>query len=327
MRCTKPPLNSGGNPPLIFVNKIIRGGINLNTKKWIGPLFLSLSAAIWGGMFVVVKIAVRYIPPLQLVWLRYLIAIIVLLLFSLLKKEKWSINLSDIRLILLIGFIGNAVSIVAQETGTWLSNAQSGAVITSSTPTFMLLFAWWLLKEKLTRTDVISIIMATIGVVCIVGVHFEGKNVLLGILLLTLAALSWALMSILIKKLSSTYSSLQITIMSISVALIVLSPFVIYDQQIISNIDFLNPSVFFCLGYLGVISTSLAFVMWNRGLQLVSAGHSGLYFLIQPIVGTILGWLFLKEPLSLGFLVGGFLIGTSVWLNIRQTRKTKGAIK
>ncbi|MDC7952840.1 DMT family transporter [Liquorilactobacillus mali] len=289
----------------------------MNSKKWLGPLLLSLSASIWGGMFVVVKVVVKYVPPVELVWLRYLVAIVILGLVSLLKREKWIINKADLGLIFLIGFIGNTISIVTQETGTWLSNAQTGAVITSATPTFMILFAWWLLKEKLTKVKILSVVMATIGVTCIVGIHLTGRHVLLGVLSLIMAALTWALMSVLIKKLSGNYSTLQVTIMSTLVAIVCLSPVMLIKHQVLEHIDFLNPVIIACLLYLGVVSTALGFLMWNQGLHLVSAGSSGLFFLLQPIVGTLLGWLFLNEALTWGFLLGSFLIISSVWIVIR----------
>ncbi|QFQ93056.1 EamA family transporter [Lacticaseibacillus manihotivorans] len=46
----------------------------------IGAVYLSIAASIWGGMFVIVKAIVGQIPPIQLVWLRYLVAAPVLLL-------------------------------------------------------------------------------------------------------------------------------------------------------------------------------------------------------------------------------------------------------
>ncbi|WP_413628244.1 DMT family transporter [Fructilactobacillus vespulae] len=289
----------------------------MKVKNILGPILLSLAASIWGGMYVVVKIVVDYIPPIELVWLRYLIAILALSLFSLLKREKWKINKKDLGLIFIIGLIGNTISIIAQETGTFLSDAQTGAVITSATPTFMLIFAWFILKEPLTRTKILSIFMATSGVIAIAGVHLNGKNIILGVISLIIAAFTWALMSVLIKKLSGDYSSLQITIMTNFVAIICITPFIISSPKTISNINFNNPIIISSLLYLGIISTALAFIMWNYGLKLVSAGNSGLFFLLQPVVGTILGWLFLKENLTLGFVIGTILILSSVWITLK----------
>lgn len=289
----------------------------MKSKKVIGSILLSLSASIWGGMFVVVKIIVGTIPPIQLVWLRYLIALVVLVGFSVATHTKWSFNRHDIGLIILIGIIGNTISIVTQETGTWLSNAQTGAVITSATPTFMIIFAWWLLKERLTKVSVISVAMATLGVIVIVGIHLTGSHILLGVISLIIAALTWALMSVLIKLVSGHYQPLQITIMSTTVAILCLTPFVMHNFQIIRQINFFDPKVVLCLLYLGCISTALAFVMWNTGLQLVNAATSGLFFLLQPIVGTLLGWLVLGEPLTWSFVIGTCMIIGSVWVSVR----------
>lgn len=291
----------------------------MNSKKVLGSVLLSMSACIWGGMFVVVKIIVDEIHPIQLVWLRYLIAIIFLMIFSLLRREKWHWNWSDLRLIFLIGLIGNTISIVAQETGTWLSSAQTGAVITSATPTFMLIFAWLILKEKMTSVKIISVIMATLGVIMIVGLHLSGNYILYGVLSLIVAALTWALMSVLVKKVNH-YSSLQTTIISTMVAIVCLTPIIMLNPSALGNINFLNIKVILCLFYLGVISTAMAFVMWNQGLKLVNASSSGLFFLLQPIVGTLLGWLLLGENISISFIVGTILIIGSVWFSIKFTK-------
>ncbi len=291
----------------------------MNSKKVLGSVLLSMSACIWGGMFVVVKMIVDEIHPIQLVWLRYLIAIIFLMIFSLLRREKWHWNWSDLRLIFLIGLIGNTISIVAQETGTWLSSAQTGAVITSATPTFMLIFAWLILKEKMTSVKIISVIMATLGVIMIVGLHLSGNYILYGVLSLIVAALTWALMSVLVKKVNH-YSSLQTTIISTMVAIVCLTPIIMLNPSALGNINFLNIKVILCLFYLGVISTAMAFVMWNQGLKLVNASSSGLFFLLQPIIGTLLGWLLLGENISISFIVGTILIIGSVWFSIKFTK-------
>ena len=55
-------------------------------NKLIGALLLAGAASIWGGMFVVVKAAVKLIPPVELVWLRYLVAAVTLALFLAIRR-------------------------------------------------------------------------------------------------------------------------------------------------------------------------------------------------------------------------------------------------
>ena len=89
------------------------------------------------------------------------------------------------------------------------------------------------------------------------------------------------------------------------------------DMSALKNINYLDPKVILCLVYIGALSTAAAFVMWNKGLTMVSTSASGLFYLLQPIVGTLLGWLLLGENLTLGFMLGTVLILGSVWVSIR----------
>lgn len=290
--------------------------IIMNSNKLVGSILLSVAACIWGGTFVAVKVVVGQIHPIQLVWLRYLVAIIFLIGFSLIKREKWQFRVQDLKWFVPIGLTGYAISLVAQETGTWFSSAQTGAVVTSSTPTFMVIFAWLILKEKLNRVKIISLIMATFGVIMIVGIHLSGKHILIGVMFLILAALTWSLMSVMIQKLPN-YTALQITIISTLIAMVCLTPFVMTDISALSTVNFFNPKVIFCLFYVGALSTAAAFVMWNKGLTMVSTSASGLFYLLQPVVGTLLGWLLLGEGLTWGFALGSVLILGSVWVSVR----------
>ena len=284
----------------------------------LGSLYLSLAASIWGGMYVVVKVVVDVVPPLELVWFRYVIAIFALLIIGVVTKQSWRIGKRDWLLLFMIGLIGNAISIVTQEVGTMLSTAQMGAIITSTTPAFMVLFARIILKEKITFKKAISIILATIGVCMIVGnANIDSSHQLGGVSLLV-AALTWSLMSVLIKRVPGHYSQIVVTSYAILVAITLLTPFTISR---LSDLDFqamMHPSIWGGLLYLGVISTACGFLLWNYGLQMLNASSGGLFFFFQPIVGTFLGWLLLGEQIGFSFWIGTLLIFMGVLLVIRE---------
>jgi drug/metabolite transporter (DMT)-like permease len=70
--------------------------------------------------------------------------------------------------------------------------------------------------------------------------------------------------------------------------------------------------------FLGVISTALAMVLWNTSFALLDANLASLTFFAQPVVGTLLGWLFLGERITPLFLLGGFLIGLGLIISSRE---------
>ncbi|MED4228776.1 DMT family transporter [Neobacillus cucumis] len=278
----------------------------------LGSIYLALASSIWGGMYVVVKIVVSVIPPLELVWMRYLVAIIALLMIGLITRQNWRIEKRHFFIIIAIGIIGNAISIVTQETGTMLSSAQMGAIITSATPAFMVIFARLLLKERLTLKKVVSVCLATMGVFLIVGVGHVNLSSKLGGISLLIAALTWALMSVLVKRVPSHYSQIVVTTYSILVALIVLTPFVMPRLHAINISHVTHPTIWGGVLYLGIISTACGFLLWNRGLQMLNASSGGLFFFFQPVVGALLGWLILGENIGVTFWIGSILILTGV---------------
>ncbi|KJW11699.1 DMT family transporter [Levilactobacillus spicheri] len=286
-------------------------------QKLLGAFLLSLAASIWGGMFVVVKVVVTTLPPVQLVWCRYLVAVIVLFGYTRIHPITWHWDRRNLGLIVLIGLIGDTLSIVTQETGTWLASAQLGSVITTATPAFMVLFSWPLLHERPQGGDLISLLLATGGVVLIVGTQFSGRHVLLGALLLFVAGLTWALMSVLVRLVAPQYDVIQVTWLAAVVAVVALTPIVIGQGRLLTAIHWTTPSLGLGIFYLGAISTALAFVLWNQGLRLLNSSLAGLFFLCQPVVGTLLGWLFLGEPISWAFGGGTLLIFLGMGAAIR----------
>ncbi|MCC2336864.1 DMT family transporter [Bacillus tropicus] len=283
----------------------------------LGAICLSLAASIWGGMYVVSKYVLDFIPPLTLVWLRFIIAFVVL--YMILKiaekkqKKKVTIRKKDWLLFAWIGFIGYFISITCQFIGTKLSDAHTGSLVTSATPAFMVLFAAIILKEKLTARRLLSTIIATIGVIIVIGWDIEIGSYFIGTIILVGAAITWALLSIYVKIASARFSSLVITTYAIFFSLFFITPFMIWEFQ--SNpIEHMNMYVLLGVLYLGIISTAGAFFLWNKGLELMDASIGSLFFFFQPIVGSLLGWLLLNETLSSNFFIGGILIICSVFI-------------
>ena len=62
------------------------------------------------------------------------------------------------------------------------------------------------------------------------------------------------------------------------------------------------------IAYLGVVSTALAFYLWNKGFTMLDAATGSLFFFAQPVIGAALGWALLGERLSARFLLGTAVI-------------------
>ena len=288
----------------------------------IGSFLLSLAGSIWGAMFIAVRLSVAVIPPIPLVWLRYGTALIALVAVGLFMHVDWHIDRKDWKLLLLSALTGQTLSIVTQEAGTMLTSAQTGSVITAATPAFMVVFGCWLLHEKFTLGRAVSVVLATVGVLFIV---FDPDNMQiswLGGISLFIAAVTWALMSVLLKFLSK-YSVVTLTFYGVLIAFLVLMPYGLwwsFTQADYSAIA--APDIWGSVLYLGFISTTAGFCLWNKGLTFMDASIGGLFMFFQPVVGTFLGWLLLAEPVTKYFWLGFGCIVVGVVLAMRGGNTT-----
>lgn len=275
-----------------------------------GYCALAAAASIWGGMYVVSKYALDFIPPFTLLWLRYVTALCVLYPLAV-RQQRTPLTRSDHRAFLLVGFVGYVVSVGLQFIGTRLSSAHNGAIITSASPAFILLFAWLMLGERLTRRKLCSVLLATVGVVVVVGLDAgpgDGGRVLFGNLALIGAAVTWALLSVLARKYSASLSPLVITAGAVFYAAIMTTPVMVVEWRVLPVRGLDNPLLWGAVLYLGVVATAGAFYFWNKGLSLVEAGTASVFFFLQPVVGALLGWLILGEQLTASFFTGGGVI-------------------
>lgn len=283
-----------------------------------GPFYLSVAAAIWGGMYVASKYALEVVPPFTLLFLRYFFAAITLVLLC--RQSRIEIMpQQDKGTLFQIGFFGYFLSIAAQFIGTKLSTAHMGAVITTLSPVFQSGFAILLLGEKITVKQVIAIGLSLAGVLIITGM--PGGEVaevsFYGNLFFLLAACLWGYYSVLSKKIATRHSALRITTWGIILATgfslpPAMSEINSWDFAVLNSVP-----VIFSIAYLAVISTTVAYYCWNKGLSMMNPHQAGLFFFLQSIVGSILGYFLLDESLSLPFLAGSFLIVAGVYFVLK----------
>jgi len=287
-------------------------------KTIIGLLCGLVAASIWGGMYVVSKVVLEIIPPFSLVTLRLLLGAITLGIVLFIRGFS-TISRRQIAQVLGVGFVGYGISLCLQFLGTKLSTAANGSLVTSATPAFVLLFAWLLLKEKITARRLLALCLATLGVIAVIDPRSAQVNpdLFLGNLALIGAAVTWALYSVLVRKTTQNMDVLLFSLIAFVGGLPVSIPAGAWELSTVGVGEISLGAVGGVL-FLGIISTALAMVLWNTAFAYVDAGLASLTFFAQPVVGTILGWLFLKEKITPLFLLGGFLIGIGLVISSRE---------
>jgi drug/metabolite transporter (DMT)-like permease len=288
------------------------------SKTLVGILCGLGAAAIWGGMYVVSKVVLEIIPPFSLVTLRLILGVISLAIVLWLRGFP-KISRRQIVEGLGVGFVGYGISLSLQFLGTKLSTAANGSLVTSATPAFVLLFAWILLRERITLQRLIALFLATLGVIAVIDPRSAQLNpdLFLGNLLLIGAAVTWALYSVLVRRVTQNTDVLLFSLIAFIGGLPVTLPASAWELSTV-GVGEISLGIVAGVLFLGVISTALAMVLWNTAFAYVDANLASLTFFAQPVVGTLLGWLFLKERITPLFLVGGLLIGIGLLISSQE---------
>lgn len=283
-------------------------------------LFAGLTAAsIWGGMYVVSKVVLDVIPPFALLTTRYVLGALSLGIVIYFRNNKIAITREMFWKSIVVGFVGYGISLGFQFVGTKLSTASNGSLVTSATPAFVLLFAPFLLGERTTVRRIIALAVSTLGVIAVIDPRNAELSPTLfwGNMSLLAAALTWALYSVLVRKVSQSGDLLA------SSAIMLLGGL---PSSILAGIGEIKTQgigeitigIIGGILFLGIISTAIAMFLWNYAFAKLPAALASLTFFAQPVVGTLLGWFFLAETITTLFVFGGVLIGIGILIATRE---------
>src|SRR5688500_13651283 len=170
------------------------------------------AVVVWGASFIATKIALENISPISIVWLRFTMGIIILGTGVALRKQFARPNKSEWGYFAVLGFLGITFHQWLQSNGLQTSEASTTAWIVATTPVFMALLGWAILKERLSPTKIIGIALAALGVLLVVtdgnlASISIGRFGAPGDILILMSAFNWAVFSALSRRGLKTYSA------------------------------------------------------------------------------------------------------------------------
>jgi drug/metabolite transporter (DMT)-like permease len=285
------------------------------------------AASIWGGMYVVSKVVLEVIPPFALLSTRLILGALALYAVIYIRNRnpatRVTLTRKQVRDSFLVGVVGYGISLGFQFVGTKLSTASNGSLVTSATPAFVLLFAPLILGEKTTPRKVVSLVISTAGVLAVIDPRNAelSPDLFWGNLSLLAAALTWALYSVLVRKVAKEADLLTSSAIMLAGGIPSSLLFGAWEVQT-QGIGEITLGVVGGILFLGIISTAIAMFLWNYAFAELPAAVASLTFFAQPVVGSLLGWWLLSETITPLFILGGLLIG--IGLVISSTEKTPG---
>lgn len=271
-------------------------------KRRLIPLFAAF--VLWGSQYVISKIALRTVPPVTLLALRYLVSVPALFIVLRLRHALTPVKKGDWPILFAIGFTGYFASFCLQMLGINRLTGSVSSLLGAMNPIFIPILAALFLHERITPAKIACVALSMAGVVVIVGV--DGTVDASGALLMLASVFLWSTASIIIRRVSGRYDPMQIALIAIFCALPFTGGWSLIELQS-APCSFTLESVLAVL-YMGVLGTAVTHSLWNYSLRVMDASFCSMFYPMQPLVSSILGVLFLHEAVTPGFVIGALMI-------------------
>lgn len=294
-------------------------------ERLVGILSLLAATLFWAGNYVVGVAAVAEIPPLSLVLLRWALAVLPLVAIAqLLERPPWREILRAWRWLLLLSVLGMLGYTLFLYAALQFTDAFNASLINAFNPALITLAAVVFLRERLTATGVIGILLALVGVLVVLSdgdpARLLSTGFGLGDLLMIGAIVVWTAYTIVGRR-APRLPPIASTAAQAGLAVAVLLPVTLLAGGITL------PSTAGGLGallFIAVFPSVLSYVLWNRALTVVPPARAGV-FLNLITVFTALFTILAGHPFTLPQILGGVVVIAGVALaNERAFRRQPG---
>ena len=287
-------------------------------------LLLTLTAVFWAGNAVVGRGARELIPPVSLSFWRWAIAFCLILPLAAphLRRDLPALVRAwpDI---LVLGALGIGAFNTLLYTGLQTTTALNSILLQSAQPGFVLLFGLLIFRDQVSWREVLGAMVALAGALVIVSAGELGMllrlRLNLGDALITVAVVLWALYSVLLRRRPAVHP-LSFLAATVGVGVCCVAPF--YAAELLAGEQITPaPESWLAIAYVAVFPSVLAYLFFNRAVELVGSAAVGQYLNIMPVVGAVLAMVFLGERLQLYHLAGAALIGAGIVLATFRVRR------
>lgn len=277
---------------------------------------------IWGSTYLAIRFAVATIPPFLMAGVRFAVAGLLLYAWASWRgvaRPTWT----NVRAAIIVGLLllvaGNGIVVWAET----VVPSSLAALLISMTPIWMALITW--LRPRGVRPTLpvaLGLALGFIGVGLLIGPGlFHGGGNLLGMILIPLASLSWALGSVYAREAKMPASPLMGTALEMlagGVALLIIG--VVAGEPARVNPHAFSPQSVLALIYLIIFGSLIAFSAYVWLLQTTNLALVSTYAYVNPVVAVFLGWAFASERLTpMTLIAAGVIVGAVVIITTFRT--------
>jgi len=298
-----------------------------NRKK--AYLLLVITSIVWGAAAVVIKYTLDYISPVNFLFWRFLITSWILLPFFVYQLRKHPLTLKEFLTISVWGALGTTVSLILLFEGYRLTTAIDAVLIAVIGPLFIISGGALFLGEKIEKHEKIGVAIAFVGTIITIiqplleGISLAVESLLGNILVLTSTIVGTAYI-LLAKNAFKRHSPFTVTSITFFAGLITILPF-FYFKSLAGETSILpESSAWFGIIYMVIFASLIGYFFRNKALEYIEASEVAVFSYLQPLVAIPLSFIFLKEAITIPFLIGAGIITVGVSIaEFAKKRKEK----
>lgn len=303
----------------------------LTWRRAIYPYSLLMLANLaWASNWVVGRALRDAFPPVALSFWRWGIAALLLAPVVIPRlKGRWHVIWRRRWLILLLAVTGVTTFQAIIYAGLDYTTAINATLIYTASPLVMVLMVWLIDRRPATLYQFLGMGLLFLGVLAIAA-HGEWRNLAglefnRGDLLILASIPVWCLYSVMVRRRPPELDGMSFMFVLMVVGLAIQSPAYLAETLLVRAPHW-TWSIAGIMVFLAVTSSILAYLCWNRGVELVGADRAGFTSPFQPAMTAALAALFIGEPLHLYHVVGFAVILSGWLLTTGKKRQGKGGI-
>ena len=279
----------------------------------------------WSGNFIVGKFAfLENIPPLSLVFYRWLLVWIILLPFTYKEIIKYKDTIfNNLPLLFFLGF--TSVGLFNSFTYLSLIHTQviNSTLFNTAIPAVIILLCFLFKIEKTNKFQILGLIISVLGILSIITKLdikiFLSLNFNKGDIIMIGGVITWGIYSTLLKKKKFTLPLLTLVHVICTFGLICVFPQFFYEFSQGQFIEF-NTNLFYILIFLALFPSIGSYYCWAGAVSIIGANRAGIFLSLIPLFSTIMAITFFNEQFQFFHLIGALLIIIGLFLSNKEIK-------
>lgn len=295
--------------------------MNKNQNTFDPKNFMMLIAVLfWAGAFIAAKFSVLEFDTFTLIFLRFLMAAIIILPITIKFDKNWKMTKKEFPFLLLLSVIGMFGYHLFFFLAVKYTTATNSALIVAMTPTLTAVLSALILFEKLKVKHVISLLLSLFGVILIIT---KGHLLILstikvnkGDLIMLLGVVCWAVYAILSKKALNKMSAYKLTFYAFLFCSIEAIPLMLIFESPFAAMSSASSNAWLSVIYMAIFPSVFGYLINQLSIKRIGPSKTTIFMNLTPLVSMVLASIMLNEKITIvsllaaAFIISGILLST-----------------